>query len=88
MKLKKRKQMRSEYIDYSSAGAYFVTVCTKDKQNIFWDMERINPLSIAEGFRQSVGAIANRPYGFEGYKTTEISRHKANRIFSFATFIF
>lgn len=45
MELRKRKQIRLSDYDYSQNGAYFITICTKDRQNIFWD----------------VGAIINRP---------------------------
>ena len=32
-----RKMIRLENYDYSRCGAYFITVCTKDKMCIFWD---------------------------------------------------
>ena len=32
----KRKQNRLKDYDYSAAGAYFVTVCTRDRTNHFW----------------------------------------------------
>lgn len=35
--LPKRKRIRIENYDYSSAGAYFVTVCTADKKPILWE---------------------------------------------------
>ena len=35
--LPKRKDLRLKHYDYSSAGAYFVTICTKDRKNIFWN---------------------------------------------------
>ena len=35
--LPKRKRNRLENYDYSSSGAYFITVCTKDRKNIFWE---------------------------------------------------
>ena len=36
-KLQKRKNNRLENYDYSSCGAYFVTICTSVRQNYFWD---------------------------------------------------
>ena len=30
-----RKQIRLKNFDYSSSGAYFITICTKDRKNIF-----------------------------------------------------
>lgn len=38
--LPKRKRNRLENYDYSSCGAYFITICTKDRKNIFWEKER------------------------------------------------
>lgn len=37
MNLRKRKHLRLHGFDYSCDGVYFVTVCTKDKQCIFWN---------------------------------------------------
>lgn len=31
-----RKPNRLQHYDYSQNGAYFITICTKDKQKIFW----------------------------------------------------
>ena len=42
-----RKQTRLRNYDYSQNGAYFVTICTKDRNPILWNA--------------SVGAITNRP---------------------------
>jgi len=36
-KLPKRKKNRLENYDYSTCGAYFLTICTKDNRNYFWD---------------------------------------------------
>ena len=36
-KLRSRKKNRLDNFDYSSCGAYFITVCTLDRQNYFWD---------------------------------------------------
>ncbi len=33
--LPKRKQIRLKYYDYSHNGYYFVTICTKEKKNVF-----------------------------------------------------
>ena len=46
----KRKRNRLENYDYSSCGAYFITVCTLKKQNCFWE---------------NVGAIIDRPQDVE-----------------------
>ncbi|MBE7055610.1 MAG: transposase [Ruminococcaceae bacterium] len=42
----KRKPHRLKNYDYSQSGVYFITICTKDKENVFWD----------------VGATIGRPY--------------------------
>lgn len=46
MDLPKRKQNRLQEYDYSTPNAYFITVCTKDRKNLFWT---------------HVGAITDRP---------------------------
>jgi len=35
--LPKRKQNRIEDYDYSTPGAYFITVCTANREKIFWN---------------------------------------------------
>ena len=46
MELLKRKQNRLTYYDYSTPNAYFITVCTDKRKNLFW---------------KDVGAIIDRP---------------------------
>ncbi|MBO5281485.1 MAG: transposase [Clostridia bacterium] len=41
-KLPIRKRNRLKNYDYSSCGAYFITICTKDRRNIFWTNDAIN----------------------------------------------
>jgi len=36
MEQKKRKPNRLKTYDYSSPGAYFVTICTKERKNLLW----------------------------------------------------
>lgn len=43
-KLPERKNLRLRGFDYSSQGSYFVTICTKDKQNLFWTNNEINEI--------------------------------------------
>ena len=50
MEHKSRKENRVKWYDYSSAGAYFITVCTKERKNYFWT---------------EVGAVIGRPYDFQ-----------------------
>ena len=37
-KLPERKPNRLKNYDYSSVGTYFITICTKNKEKIFWDV--------------------------------------------------
>ena len=37
MELPKRKRNRLKYHDYGAGGAYFITICTKDRKNVFWE---------------------------------------------------
>ena len=39
MELPKRKPIRLPHYDYSGPGAYFVTVCTKDRRCILSDID-------------------------------------------------
>ena len=45
-----RKKNRLDNYDYSSCGAYFITVCTLERRNYFWE---------------NVGAIIDRPQDVE-----------------------
>ena len=33
----KRKHIRIEDYDYSTPGAYFITVCTANREKLFWE---------------------------------------------------
>ena len=46
MELPARKHNRLNEYDYSTPNAYFITICTKNRQNLFWS---------------DVGAIIDRP---------------------------
>lgn len=37
-KLPNRKNIRLKDFNYSQTGYYFITICTKDKKNIFWNV--------------------------------------------------
>ena len=37
-KLPRRKNIRLKNYDYSQTGYYFVTMCSNDKNNLFWDV--------------------------------------------------
>ena len=38
MELPKRKNLRLKDYDYSQNGAYFITICTKDKAHLFGEI--------------------------------------------------
>ena len=38
-KLPKRKDIRLKNYDYSEPGAYFITICTKNKEKLLWNGE-------------------------------------------------
>ncbi|MBQ7691969.1 MAG: transposase [Oscillospiraceae bacterium] len=51
MELPSRKRIRLAEYDYSTSGVYFITVCTRDRAPLFW-----NVASLA-----AVGAAISRP---------------------------
>jgi REP element-mobilizing transposase RayT len=42
MDMPERKPNRLKEYDYSQAGAYFITVCVKDKRKMFWSNAALN----------------------------------------------
>ena len=40
----KRKSNRKKNYDYSNGGAYFLTICTRDRINLFWEKVQPNPV--------------------------------------------
>lgn len=59
-KFPKRKDLRLEGYDYSQAGYYFVTVCTKDKKNIFWNDEILVGETFGLPFKESPLSIVGK----------------------------
>jgi len=41
MDLPKRKSIRYKNFDYSQCGSYFITICTRNRENLFWDMKKV-----------------------------------------------
>ena len=37
-----RKSIRLKEFDYSKQGMYFITICTQDRKNLFWDVNKNN----------------------------------------------
>ena len=56
-----RKRNRLTNYDYSSPGAYFVTICTKDRKNIFWDKKQ--PDFVGEDIILPSDAVRLSTYG-------------------------
>ena len=70
-----RKRNRLINYDYSSYGAYFITICTKDKKKLFWE----------SGYDSFVGEDNILPYTDSyGCRANETLRFKKYRIFSLA----
>lgn len=61
--MKPRKQNRLTDFDYSSDAAYFITICTKDKQKLFWTDNHNDWYNDPN----SVGANRVRPRNLSGY---------------------
>ena len=64
--LPKRKSTRLQGLDYSSTGAYFITICTHNRENILsnivWAIdEGMRGSSKQENIRCSVGALHEAP---------------------------
>ncbi|MBR6806780.1 MAG: hypothetical protein IKM46_00215 [Clostridia bacterium] len=73
-KYPERKSHRLKYYDYSRCGAYFITICTYDRQKLFgedavvpikWYKED-DVMQYEETFKSSVGAYLRvRPYAIQ-----------------------
>ena len=59
----KRKELRIKEYDYSSAGAYFVTVCIKDRKRILADIvdPSVGVDALANGERVGLLYKRNKP---------------------------
>ena len=54
-----RKQIRIENYDYSTPGAYFITVCTANREKIFWSDRRGELCSPANVPLSDIGIIVD-----------------------------
>ena len=66
MDLPSRKPHRLKTYDYSTPGAYFITICTKDRKCILWDavgasIARPQPPSLSEWGQIVDKAVQNIP---------------------------
>lgn len=59
--LPKRKRNRLGNYDYSSCGAYFLTICTAKRENYFWNVGAIIDRPRNETNEPTVEAIIDRP---------------------------
>ena len=57
--LPKRKLIRIEDYDYSTPGAYFITVCTANREKIFWSNRRGELRSPANVPLSDIGMIVD-----------------------------
>jgi hypothetical protein len=53
--LPKRKSIRLKNFDYSSQGAYFVTICTRDRLQILSEIVKIKASATDEKLNYAVG---------------------------------
>ncbi len=60
MELPNRKQIRLKNYDYSTPGAYFITICTKDKKTILGKITVGDVLNKSQMHLSQIGKIANR----------------------------
>ena len=60
-KLPNRKKIRFENYDYSDFGVYYITVCTKDKQKIFWTNKTFSAYKVLGDAGISVGVVLQPP---------------------------
>ena len=76
--LPKRKPTRLKNFDYSSAGAYFVTICIRDRMNILSEIvktdltatDKTNGLAVGEGLAPPEITVKLKPYGYRKNKRT------------------
>ena len=57
--LPKRKSIRLNGYDYSSCGAYFITLCTKDKKKLFWNSVGTNCVRPNEAQLSEIGKLVD-----------------------------
>ena len=60
-KFTQRKKLRLQNFDYSSYGAYFITICTKDRKNLFAPVgaDSISALLVEKAFLETIQQYNN-----------------------------
>lgn len=56
----KRKQIRIENYDYSAPGAYFVTICTANKENVLWETVGADIIRPQDISLSAIGKVVER----------------------------
>ncbi len=65
--LPKRKQVRLKDYDYSQNGYYFITICTHNRENVFWNCRGGQWPPVNENGDIVKNAIENIPKIYKGY---------------------
>lgn len=73
--LPQRKATRLQGFDYSQNGAYFVTICTKDRKNLFWESHANTQIVTWN----SVGANCVRPQNLPLSSVGKIVAHQLEK---------
>ena len=75
--LPKRKQIRIDNYDYSTPGAYFITVCTANREKCFWSDRRCELCSPANVPLSDIGIIVNNEIQKLGsvYDTVQVDKY-------------
>lgn len=55
-----RKRIRLEGYDYSSPGAYFVTVCTANRETVLWDAVEADTIQLESLPLSAVGKVVKK----------------------------
>ena len=58
--LPKRKSTRLKEYDYSTAGAYFVTICVRDRKQILSEIDRVHSMAADDATGLAVGEQSNK----------------------------
>ncbi len=76
-----RKSTRLNKFDYSSTGAYFVTICVQDRKPILSEIIRTNNPSVNETNNTAVGGdVLDAPYNVKLLPYGEIAEKYINQI--------
>ena len=76
-KVSKRKNIRFKKYDYSQTGYYFITICTKDKKNVFWKVGETCGLPFENPPLSNIGEIVDTEINniYSIYENVEINKY-------------